>query len=103
MSCHSYVFLKELERNFCLLMRARKEFRGSHGQINYIVFGGDFLEKKEDIKVAVGHDEEIIMALGMIRHMYHKGEISEIVYKKYPKGIFAQNKKCCTQRKIVIL
>lgn len=52
------------------------------------------MEKKENIKVAVGHDEEIIMALGMIRHMYHKGEISEIVYKNiryfsHPRQIYA--------------
>ena len=37
--------------------------------------------KREDINLIMGHDEEIIMALAMIRHMYHKGEISEIVYK----------------------
>jgi len=59
-----------------------------------------FLEKKEDIKVAVGHDEEIIMALGMIRHMYHKGEISEIVYKNIRKEYLPKIKSVALREKL---
>lgn len=58
------------------------------------------MENNEDIKVAIGHDEEIIMALGMIRHMYHKGDISEIVYKNIRKEYLPKIKSVALREKL---
>ena len=58
------------------------------------------MEKSEDIKVTIGHDEEIIMALGMIRHMYHKGDISEIVYKNIRKEYLPKIKSVALREKL---
>lgn len=58
------------------------------------------MEKSEDIKVTIGHDEEIIMALGMIRHMYHKGEISEIVYKNIRKEYLPKIKSVALRERL---
>lgn len=58
------------------------------------------MEKSEDIKVTIGHDEEIIMALGMIRHMYHNGEISEIVYKNIRKEYLPKIKSVALREKL---
>lgn len=64
------------------------------------MFGGDFLGKKEEINLVMGHDEEIIMALAMIRHMYHKGEISEIVYKNIRKDYLPKIKSVALREKL---
>ena len=58
------------------------------------------MEKSEDIKITIGHDEEIIMALGMIRHMYHKGEISEIVYKNIRKEYLPKIKSVALRERL---
>ena len=58
------------------------------------------MEEREDIKVAIGHDQEIIMALGMIRHMYHKGDISEVVYKNIRKEYLPKIKSVALREKL---
>jgi len=58
------------------------------------------LEEKEDIKIVIGHDEEIIMALGMMRHLFHKGEISEIVYKNIRKEYLPKIKSVALRERL---
>ncbi len=58
------------------------------------------MEQRTDIEPVVGHDEEIVMALGMIRHMYHKGEISEIVYKNIRKEYLPKIKSVAIREKL---
>ena len=52
------------------------------------------------MNLIMGHDEEIIMALAMIRHMYHKGEISEIVYKNIRKDYLPKIKSVALREKL---
>lgn len=40
------------------------------------------------------------MALGMIRHMYHKGDISEIVYKNIRKEYLPKIKSVALREKL---
>ena len=56
--------------------------------------------EKEDIKIAIGQDEEIVMALGMMRHLFHKGEISEIVYKNIRKEYLPKIKSVAIREKL---
>ncbi len=58
------------------------------------------MEEKEDIKIVIGHDEEIIMALGMMRHLFHKGEISEIVYKNIRKEYLPKIKSVALRERL---
>ncbi|MCM1500057.1 MAG: hypothetical protein NC124_16465 [Clostridium sp.] len=58
------------------------------------------MEKSEDMKITIGHDEEIIMALAMIRHMYHKGEVSETVYKNIQKEYLPKIKSVALRGKL---
>lgn len=58
------------------------------------------MEKEENKNLVMGHDEEIIMALAMIRHMYHKGDISEIVYKNIRKDYLPKIKSVALREKM---
>lgn len=58
------------------------------------------MEKEENKNLVMGHDEEIIMALAMIRHMYHKGDISEIVYKNIRKDYLLKIKSVALREKM---
>lgn len=84
------VFLKE----FCLLMRAEKEFRGCHGQIKLCNKKGGNMGSnitKEQINTT--------MALALMKHLYNQGKISEKVYKKilsqYGKKGLADSRTSC--------
>ncbi len=59
-----------------------------------------YLEKTEDIELVMGQDQEIIMALAMIRHMFHKGDISEIVYKNIRKEYLPKIKSVALREKL---
>ena len=58
------------------------------------------MEKTEDIELVMGQDQEIIMALAMIRHMIQKGEISEIVYKNIRKEYLPKIKSVALREKL---
>lgn len=93
-------FLKKFEK-FYLLMRAGKEILGCHGQIKLFKSWRCFyLEKTGDIGFVMGQDQEIIMALAMIRHMFHKGEISEIVYKNIRKEYLPKIRSVALREKL---
>ena len=101
MSCHLYVFFERVWEEVLSVDESRE--RGSWlswADKRLVMFGGGFLEKNEDINLVMGHDEEIIMALAMIRHMYHKGEISEIVYKNIRKDYLPKIKSVALREKL---
>lgn len=58
------------------------------------------MDKREGIEFIMGHDQEIIMALAMIRHMFHKGEISEIVYKNIRKEYLPKIKSVALRERL---
>lgn len=58
------------------------------------------MEKTGDIGFVMGQDQEIIMALAMIRHMFHKGEISEIVYKNIRKEYLPKIRSVALREKL---
>ncbi len=58
------------------------------------------MEKTEDIELVMGQDQEIIMALAMIRHMFHKGDISETVYKNIRKEYLPKIKCVALREKL---
>ena len=58
------------------------------------------MEKTEDIELFMGQDQEIFMALAMIRHMFHKGDISEIVYKNIRKEYLPKIKSVALREKL---
>jgi len=56
--------------------------------------------KKDNIQSVIGQDEEIMMALGMIRHLYQKGEISKTVYHNIRKEYIGKVKNIAYRNKL---
>lgn len=86
MSCHSYVFFEKAGEKFCLLMRAGKDFRGCHGQINLCILRKEIIVDKsiKDNNERV-RDADRIIALALIEHLFNEGKISELVYRNIKK------------------